>query len=117
MATTTIPLNFFRRVSQGVTTTFQPVYVVPSDRAGIIISAYATNLTNTTQNVSVQLSTADVLNSKFTIVSAWPILPNDAVNLAINKIVLTENDTFIVAAENNNAVNINLSILESVNTP
>lgn len=114
---TKIPLNFFRRVSHEVTTTFTPIYTVPLDRAGIIISAYASNLTSEIQTVSVKLSTAGNLNSLYTIITAWPILPNDAVNLAINKIVLTENDTFIISAENNNAVNINLSILESVNIP
>lgn len=114
---TKIPLNFFRRVSNTVTTTDVPIYVCPSEVAAIIISAYATNLTTTTQTVNVKLSTTNSLGSQYTIVSAWPILPNDAVNLAINKIVLTEQDTFIVSAQNNNAVNINLSILESVNTP
>ena len=111
-----IPLNFFRRVSTTATTTEQSVYSVPFDRAGIIISAYATNLTQQTQTISVKLSTQDEPNSLYTIVSAWPILPNDATNIIVNKIVLTEYDSFIVLAENDNAVNINLSILESVNT-
>jgi hypothetical protein len=114
---TKIPLNFFKRVSSAATTIDQPIYVCPLDRAAIIISAYATNLTQTTQTVNVKLSSNDVINSNFTIVSALPILPNDAVNLVINKIVLTEQDVFIVSAPNNNAVNVTLSILESVNTP
>lgn len=114
---TKIPLNFFRRISRNATTTLVPIYTVPLDRAGIVISAYASNLTSEVQTVSVKLSTDGIVNSMYTIVTGWPILPNDAVNLAINKIVLTENDTFIVSAENNNAVDINLSILESVNTP
>jgi hypothetical protein len=114
---TKIPLNFFRRVSKAVTNTDQPIYTCPDERAGIIISAYATNTTNTTQTVNVKLSTDGVTSSMYTIVSALPILPNDAVNVTINKIVLGEQDVFIVSAENNNAVNITLSILESINTP
>jgi hypothetical protein len=114
---TKIPLNFFRRVSSAVTTTDQPIYTCPFDRAAIIISAYATNITDTTQTVNVKLSSNGVLNSNYTIVSALPILPNDAVNLVINKIVLTEQDVFIISAPNDNAVNVTLSILESVNTP
>jgi len=111
-----IPLNFFRRVSTAVTTTQQPIYTVPFDRASIIISAYATNLTDEVQTISVKLSTVALSGSMYTIVSGWPILPYDATNIVINKIVLTEDDSFIVLAGNNNAVNINLSILESVNT-
>ncbi len=53
----------------------------------------------------------------YTVITSFPILPNDAANIAINKIVLTENDTFIVSSENNNAINLNISILESVNIP
>lgn len=114
---TKIPLNFFRRISNVVTTVDQPVYTVPSDRAGIVISAYATNLTETNQTVTVKLSNSNEINSSYTIISDLPILPNDAVNLTINKIVITEDDNFIISASNNNAVNITLSILESVNTP
>jgi hypothetical protein len=114
---TRIPLNFFRRVSFETTTTPTPIYVTPLDRAAIIISAYASNLTTSTQTINLMLSTQGESGSMYTIVSAWPILPNDAVNVVINKIVLTENDTFIVSSQNNNAININLSILESVNIP
>jgi len=114
---TRIPLNFFRRISKAVTTTDQQVYTCPSDVAGIIISAYTSNISNTTQTVSVKLSNDAVPGSMITILSAFPILSNDAVNLAINKIVLTEQDVFIISAQQNNAVNVTLSILESVNTP
>jgi hypothetical protein len=114
---TKIPLNFFKRVSAVVTTTDQPIYTCPLDRAAIIISAYATNITETLQTINVKLSSNNVTGSNYTIVSALPILPNDAVNLVINKIVLTEEDVFIISAPNNNAVNVTLSILESVNTP
>lgn len=117
MATKKIPLNFFRRTTRTVTTTDQPIYVCPDKVAGIIISAYTSNVTNATQTVSVKLSNQGVPNSMFTILSNLPVLSNDAVNLAISKIVLTQGDVFIVSAEQNSAVNITLSILESINTP
>ena len=117
MATTTVPLNLFKRQTSLVTQTLVPIYTVPSDVAGIIISAYGTNLTPVPQNVSVYLSAANVPNSQYAILNNFTVPPNDAVNLAINKLVLTEGDSFIVSAENTNAINITLSILESVNTP
>lgn len=117
MATPTVPLNFFRRTTSLITTTPSPVYVVPSDVAGIIISAYASNLTPVPQNISVSLSAAGVVNSQYTILNNYTLPPNDAVNITINKLVLTEGDNFIVSSENSNAINLTLSILESVNTP
>lgn len=112
-----VPLNYFRRNTTLVTTTDSPVYTVPLDVAGIIISAYATNLTTIPQTVTVKLSTAGTINSSFTILNNYSIPGNDAVNLAINKIVLAERDSFIISSTNPQAVNITLSILESINTP
>ena len=114
---TKIPLNFFRRQTALVTPTPAPVYTVPNDRAGIIISAYASNLTPIPQNVSVSLSSSGVVGSQYTLLNNFSVPANDAVNLAINKIVLAEQDTFIISSENTGAVNLTLSILESVNTP
>lgn len=117
MATKKIPLNFFRRTTTTATTADTPVYVCPEKVAGIIISAYTSNITNVTQSVSVKLSNQTVTDSMFTLLSNFPILSNDAVNLAINKIVLTQGDVFIVSAPQPSAVNITLSVLESINTP
>jgi hypothetical protein len=122
------PLNFFKRVSNVATTTDTTIYRVElPDVAGIIISAYATNLTDTTQTINVKLSTDNIGGSMYTIVSALPILPNDAVNVAINKLVLgyiqndpgdpSGGDCFIISSSNNNAVNMTISVLESVNSP
>jgi hypothetical protein len=114
---TTVPLNFFKRTTTLVSQTQTPIYTVPSDVAGIIISAYASNLTPTPQNITVSLSATGVSSSQYTILNSYTLPPNDAVNIAINKIVLTEGDSFIVSSENVNSVNLTLSILESVNIP
>jgi len=111
-----VPLNYFRRKSALVTQTDTPVYTVPLDVAGIIISAYATNLTTIPQTVTVKLSSASTPNSLYTILNNYTVPGNDAVNLAINKIVLAEYDTFIISSTNLQAVNVTLSILESINT-
>lgn len=118
-----IPLNFFRRVSTGVTTTRTSIYTTPFQRAGIIISALATNTDSIAQTINAGLSTTaspggDVPASPYiSILQGFQLPPNDTVNIVVNKLVLSEYDNFIVDAAQNGHVNITLSILETVNTP
>ena len=114
---TTTPLNYFKRVSLPIGTTSKPVYTAPYNVAGIVITALASNLTNQNQTVTVSISTADTPNSNFVYASNFIVPPNDTANLVnYNKLVLNTNDTFIISAANNNALNITMSILETVNT-
>jgi hypothetical protein len=114
---TNTPLNYFRRISQAITTTPTPVYTAPYNVAGIVITALASNLTNQNQTVTVSVSTAGTPNSNFVYASNFIVPPNDTANLVnYNKLVLNTNDTFIISAANNNALNITMSILETVNT-
>ena len=118
-----IPLNYFRRVSRGVTTTPTSIYTTPFQRAGIIISALATNTDSVAQTINASLSTTaspggDVpAAASISILQGFQLPPNDTVNIVVNKLVLSEYDNFIVQAANNNRINITLSILETVNTP
>jgi hypothetical protein len=119
-----IPLNYFRRISRGVTTTPTSIYTTPFQRAGIIISALATNTVNTAQTINAGLSTTqspggDVQPSPYiSILQGFQLPPNDTVNIVVNKLVLSEYDNFIVnAPQGNGTINITLSILETVNTP
>ena len=114
---TTTPLNYFKRVSQAVTTTPSPIYITPYNVAGIVITALASNLTNQNQTVTVSVSTAGTSNSSFVYANNFIVPPNDTANLVnYNKLVLNTNDTFIISAANNNALNITMSILDTVNT-
>jgi hypothetical protein len=111
-----IPLNYFRRLTQAVTTTPSTVYTVPFQRAGIIITALASNLTSSAQTVTISLSSVGTAGSYFDIVKNFQLPPNDTTNVVLNKLVLGYNDSFIITSNNNSAVNITLSVLESVNT-
>lgn len=119
-----IPLNYFRRVSTGVTTQRTSIYTTPFQRAGIIISALATNTTSNPQTINAGLSTTespggDVQPSEYiSILEGFQLPPNDTVNIVVNKLVLSEYDNFIVnSATGGGVVTITLSILETVNTP
>ncbi len=109
-----IPLNFFRRVKENVTMQDRSVYTTPANMAAVIISALATNLTPVPRTVTAKLSTEGE-GGLHTIISDFEIPPNDAVNLVINKFVITEKDAFIVRANAEASVNITMAILESRN--
>jgi hypothetical protein len=123
-----IPLNYFKRQSLEIPSSIvgqlSSVYEAPFDRASVIISALATNTsTNATNTVYAALSTrgtpiTQASPDKITFVSNFPIAPNDTVNLVINKLVLGQFDNLFVWAGDNNqgAVNLTLSVLETVNT-
>jgi hypothetical protein len=143
-----IPLNFFRRISVPkiqtnynyvyepyyVTDDFhvkqaaqgtpqQSVYYCPFDRAGVIISALATNTSNTTQTIFAGLSTAGspittaTQGGPIEFISNFQIAPYDTVNIVVNKLVLSQYDNLFVKAGNPDVINLTLSILETVNTP
>jgi hypothetical protein len=123
-----IPLNFFRRKSFQVpaynnVNSLSSVYEAPFDRASVIISALATNTSNSyTNTIYAALSTRGTpitsQSDAITFVSNFPIAPNDTVNIVVNKLVLSQFDNlFVWAGENNQgAVNLTLSVLETVNT-
>jgi hypothetical protein len=137
-----IPLNFFRRISipnigTDYTLNYDPwvtddfhsknpgnpsVYFAPFERAGVIISALATNTTNGTQTIYAGLSTAGSAITTASpglveFVTAFPIAPYDTVNIVVNKLVLSQYDNLFVKAGNPSSINLTLSILETVNTP
>lgn len=114
----TPPLNYFKRVTVAATTTPTVVYTAPTSpsRAGILLSALATNLTNSSRTVTVALSTEGTPGSYYDILKDFPIPAGDALNVAVGKIVLGTQDSLIISASANSAVNFTVSILEAINT-
>lgn len=126
-----IPLNFFKRLSVkidplplGGLESSSSIYEAPFDRASVIISALATNTSNTSTNtIYAALSTRETAitsgsTDAIEFVSNFPIAPNDTVNIVVNKLVLGQFDNlFVWSGENNQGdVNLTLSVLETVNT-
>jgi hypothetical protein len=124
-----IPLNFFRRQSLTVpqyssVTELSAIYEAPFDRASVIISALATNTSNTNTNtIFAALSTrgtpiTQASPTHIEFVSNFPLAPNDTVNIVVNKLVLGQFDNLFVwcPTSNQGEVNLTLSVLETVNT-
>jgi hypothetical protein len=123
-----IPLNYFRRKSLEVQPAtigaLSSIYEAPFDRASVIISALATNTSTTNTNtIYAALSTrgtpiTQASPQAISFISNFPIAPNDTVNIVVNKLVLSQFDNLFVWTGDNNqgAVNLTLSVLETVNT-
>ena len=113
-----IPLNKFRRISLPLTTVSSRVYTVPFDRAGIILIALGTNVTNAPETVTLSVSTTEPDNgaSYIDIIKNIEIGAYDAAHLTIGKLVLTDGDTLLARCKTLSGINLTLSILESVNT-
>jgi hypothetical protein len=76
-----------------------------------LLSALATNLTNTPRTITVALSTDGTPGSYYDILKDFPIPAGDALNVAVGKIVLGTQDSLIVSASVNSAVNFTVSII------
>ena len=114
----TVPLNLFRSLLTPLSTTglVPSLYTAPTQRAAIILTAQTTNITNSYQTVTASISSATASTQTF-LVSGFAIPPNDAANIILGKIVLTEGDKLIASCSQNNSVHLTLSILETINTP
>lgn len=114
----TVPLNKFRRISKPLTTSPSLIYQVPFDRAGILLIALGTNVTPAMQSVTISVSTINPLNGMpyVDLIKNVEIGAYDAAHLTIGKVVLTDGDYLFASCSNLSAINLTLSILESVNT-
>jgi hypothetical protein len=117
-SSTQIRLNKFRRISLPLVTDSSLVYTVPFDRAGIVLIALGTNTTETPQTVTISVSTTQTENGApyIDIVKNVEIGAFDSAHLTIGKVVLTDGDYLYAQCSNLSAVNLTLSILETLNT-
>jgi len=113
-----IPLNFFRRVGYALSATPQKIYETPFDRASILLTVLATNVTTNIQTITISISTSNPENGKsyIDIIKNFEIGSYDSANLAIGKLTLVEGDSLYASCSSLTAINLNLSILEAVNT-
>jgi len=114
----TVPLNKFRRVSRSLTLSSQLIYQVPFDRASILLTVLATNVTVAPQTVTVSVSTINPFNgaSYIDLVKNVEIGAFDAAHLTVGKVVMTDGDYLYASCSDLSAINLTLSILEAVNT-
>lgn len=116
-----VPLNHFVRASAQLFTTYTQVYSAPVDRAAIILTALAANVTSSPQTVTIGISGngdgAFVAKRQYIdVVKSFEIPANDTANLAIGKIVLENYDGIYALTSTVSGINLTLSVLETLNT-
>ena len=118
----TVPLNYFRRVSQTLPTTLTQVYSAPDSTAAIMLTMLASNDTNNTQTITIGISglggqNGNILpNPYVNIVMNFQLPPNDVTNIIIGKVVLQNYDALYALCTAASAVDLTVSILETLNT-
>jgi len=110
-----IPLNYFLRVGAELLTTDTDLYTTPSQRASIVLAANAANLTS--QPVTVTLNVRSASSVVTTIIKEFTIPANDAANLIQGKLIMGVGDVLVARCSQNNGIEMNLSLLESFNSP
>jgi hypothetical protein len=107
--------NIFRRVAATLGVDNADLYKTPSGKAGIILTAQATNIGASTKTVSLAVSSSDGTVTE--LAQSVPIPSYDSRSLIIGKIVLTEEDTIIASEDSSSSeVKLTIALLETVNS-
>lgn len=113
MATSTLPLNKFRLIAKKLNSGDNTIYQEDLEVASIVLSCQITNMTGTTQVVSVLIEKNDDIGNLVTLLKDASIPPNESLNPFGGKIVLERNDKLIFNTNNTGTLETVLSILEN----
>jgi len=108
-------LNVFKTVTADLTTEERLLYTAPSRKTSIFLSVQATNITNTT--VQVSFYHGSTANVKTALAKNYRIPAGDAMAVisAGSKLVLETGQKVYSSASANNTVQLVMSVLESAN--
>ena len=113
MATANLPLNKFRLIAKKLNSGNNTIYQEDLDVASIVLSCQITNMTGTTQVVTVLIEKNDNTGSFTTLLKNASIPPNESLNPFGGKVVLERNDKLIFNTDNTGTLETILSILEN----
>jgi hypothetical protein len=113
MATSTLPLNKFRLIAKKLNSGNNTIYQEDLEVASIVLSCQITNMTGTTQVVTVLIEKNDDIGNLVTLLKNASIPPNESLNPFGGKIVLERNDKLIFNTNNTGTLETVLSVLEN----
>ncbi len=113
MATSTLPLNKFRLIGVKLNSGDNTIYQEDLEVATIILSCQISNMTGSTQYVTVKIEKIDEIGNPYTLVKDAPIPAKEALNPFTGKIVLERNDKLIFNTTNTGTLEAVLSVLEN----
>ena len=110
-----VALNKFLTVRHLVTDTNVGIYTSPIGVASIVLFAQATNVAPDDEVKFVTFSHARPgdIPEDFQIINNGPVIPNDALNLIIGRLVLETGDELVLSGDTTGDVKVVVSILET----
>jgi hypothetical protein len=110
-----VALNKFLTVRHLVTDNNVGIYTSPIGVASIVLFAQATNVSLDDEVKFVTFSHARPgdIPEDFQIINNGPVIPNDALNLIIGRLVLETGDELVLSGDTTGDVKVVVSILET----
>lgn len=93
-----IPLNKYKRITIPLQNTLNPVYSGLVDRANIIVTAIASNISNNFHKITLSLSSINTGNNHI-VLTDYLLNPLDCTSIVPFKLALTEEDTVMASAD------------------
>jgi hypothetical protein len=114
MATTALPLNKFRLITQVLASGSNTIYQQTDDVSTIILSCQITNVTSSIQSASVQIQKSGSVGS-VTLLKNGGIPPAESLNPFGGKIVLESSDKLLITTAISGSLEVVMSVLENAN--
>ena len=114
MATSQLPLNKFRVITKTLASGSTTIYQEDQDLATILLSAAITNVTGSTQSVTVQIQKSGSAQVSSLLYNAF-IPMGEALNPFPGKVILERNDALIMKTAVSGSLEVVLSVLENAN--
>ena len=114
MATSQLPLNKFRVITTTLASGSTTIYQENQDLATILLSAAITNVTGSTQSVTVQIQKSGSVQVSSLLYNAF-IPMGEALNPFPGKVILERNDALIMKTAVSGSLEVVLSVLENAN--
>ena len=109
-----VALNKFLTVRHLVTDNNVGIYTSPIGVASIVLFAQATNVgSEDVRFVTFSHARPGDIPEDFQIINNGPVIPNDALNLIIGRLVLETGDELILSGDTTGDVKVVVSILET----
>ena len=114
MAVAKLPLNKFRVITTTLASGSTTIYQEDEDLATILLSAAITNVTGSTQNVTVQVQKSGSVVASSLLYNAY-IPVGESLNPFPGKVILERNDALIMKTSQSGSLEVVLSVLENAN--
>lgn len=111
-----LALNVFKTVTNVVSQNPVGIYTAPVGYTGVILLAQASNIGESSQDISVShRRTRAGIAVTTELFKEFPIPGNDSANLLAGKLVMEQGDVLVASGSTNTTLKLVVSVLETLN--